>query len=978
MAIARLPQYRVESKRPKPGFVHIKVAGVRNDWHAFEAQPVAFLIPDELHGFDAAHDRHKQVHQNDVVGSTCGQKDCFRTVSRQRRGDSPSREQCRRRHPQERTVLGDQYAQMLAAASRRFPELKVTLRRSAKTRRMSHARVGHWTHVGTVIWVGRSWMDGHCSASISGEAGVVCAAAHILACPTLATVEKLLPGRCQRRPELVTDIAEEQALRPVELGKRFRPLVCFQSALNIGELGRELVGNHDRFHRVVGARSRTHEGTGIGLALVKELVKLHGGTVSVASEVGKGSTFTVLVPLGSAHLPAKSIVNDTPLVSDAVSRSVFVDEGLRAEKSSSGEPLLADGRATPSASRSTEHILVVDDNTDMREYIRKLVGRYWSVTSASDGEEALAAIARDKPDLVITDMMMPNMDGRGLIQHIRTNPATESLPVVVLSAQAGDEARVAGLQQGADDYLVKPFSARELLARIEVQLMRSRLLRTDEIRNRRLADIFREAPVGVALLKGPDHVYEFANAVHTEFLAGRGVIGLPIRRALPELHGQGIFELLDSVYASGKTYKGHSFPIEMLDSESGQLKRRYFEFVYQPLWDDSETPTGIAVVGIDVTELMSARLGAEAANRTKDEFMAILGHELRNPLAPILAALELMKRRLGDAGLRERQIIERQVRHMVRLVEDLLDIARITRGTLELKLERLELSTVVERAVETASPLLEKKRQTIELDVPAQGLELYGDTVRLCQVVSNLLTNACKFTNAEGLIAVKGWRDQANLILSIRDSGIGLEEEELGRIFGLFEQGQQELHRPQGGLGLGLAIAKSIATAHEGSISVHSAGRGLGSEFTLRLPRFVEKADEAEPGEVTLATTREGRRVLLVDDNPDVATLVAALLEEVGYEVLVAPDGPTALALVAEKGPVDVALLDIGLPKMDGYELALHLRQTDAGKAIRLVAMSGYAQASHMARAESSRFDSLLVKPVGIEDLIKAVEGSAA
>jgi len=244
---------------------------------------------------------------------------------------------------------------------------------------------------------------------------------------------------------------------------------------------RDLPNVFDRFHRVAGTRARSQEGTGIGLALVQELVRLHGGTVSVKSQLGKGSSFTVTIPLGSAHLPQDRIeAAGTPAVSSLDSSS-FVDDALRAGPAGSLRQTARAVRASPGVVR--EHILVVDDNADMRSYVERLLLPYWDVTTASDGRQALDAIEQALPDLVVTDMNMPNLDGRALIQHIRTRRESHALPVIVLSAQAGEEQRVAGLNQGADDYLVKPFSARELLARVEVQLLRARMRVADEGRN---------------------------------------------------------------------------------------------------------------------------------------------------------------------------------------------------------------------------------------------------------------------------------------------------------------------------------------------------------------------------------------------------------------------------------------------------------------------------------------------------------------
>jgi signal transduction histidine kinase len=746
---------------------------------------------------------------------------------------------------------------------------------------------------------------------------------------------------------------------------------CLQvSDTGVGIAAADLPHIFDRFQRVAGARSRSQEGTGIGLALVRELVKLHGGSISVASEPGAGTCFTVLVPLGTEHLaPGRVPPAPAPRAANAAALALsYVDDALRAD-----DP----GPAPAAAAGSGERILVVDDNADMRTYIRRLLEPRWTVVTAADGVEALQVVEQRVPDLLITDVMMPRLDGRALLQQLRAQPATQALPVIMLSAQAGEEARVEGLTQGADDYLVKPFSARELAARVEMQLVRTRLRRMQQAADKRLADVFRHAPVGLALLRGPDHVFEFANATYHALVFDRKLVGLPLRTAFPELEGQGVHELLARVHASGQPYVGHAVPSQLMNGATGRLEQRFFDFVLQPLADEQQAITGMAVVCFDVTGLMVARRQAEDANRAKDEFIAMLGHELRNPLAPMITALHLMHRQWPDLALRERGIIERQVKHMGRLVDDLLDVTRITRGRLDLRKAVVELSGVVERAVETASPLLEQKQQQLRLDVATQGLPVLADAVRLSQAVSNLLTNAARFSGAGSMISIRAQADGDRVLLTVRDQGIGMTPAELESVFELFVQGRQEIHRPQGGLGLGLSIARSLAAMHGGSLHAASEGPGTGSTFTLTLPLALPLAQGSalagapEPA-AGLAAAPAGARALVVDDNGDAAHSLAELLRLSGYEVLVAADGPAALSLLDQQR-VDVAILDIGLPVMDGYELAGHIRRQHAGTGLRLVALTGYGQAADIRRAMEHGFDAHLVKPVDLHALYGAL-----
>jgi signal transduction histidine kinase len=369
-----------------------------------------------------------------------------------------------------------------------------------------------------------------------------------------------------------------------------------------------------------------------------------------------------------------------------------------------------------------------------------------------------------------------------------------------------------------------------------------------------------------------------------------------------------------------------------------------------------------------------ARSEAEQANRTKDEFLAMLGHELRNPLAPIMMALQLMKAKADSSTARERRIIERQAQHLVRLVDDLLDVSRITRGVLELKVERIDCVTFVHQAIAMAMPLIEQRKHRLQLDVPQQGLPVDGDPARLAQVISNLLTNAARYTEPGGKIelsarALAGWVE-----LTVRDSGIGITPEILPRVFDSFVQEQQGSDRSRGGLGLGLSIVKNLVTLHGGEVSAHSAGRGHGSRFVVRLPQPASThASSAQDVALTPPSQRlDQRRILVVDDNRDAAELLAEYLAQSGHLIELAFDGPAALAC-ADRFMPQLAILDIGLPEMDGYEVAARLRDRFGDTALRLIALTGYGQSTDRARALAAGFDEHLTKPVDVQQLGETV-----
>jgi len=376
--------------------------------------------------------------------------------------------------------------------------------------------------------------------------------------------------------------------------------------------------------------------------------------------------------------------------------------------------------------------------------------------------------------------------------------------------------------------------------------------------------------------------------------------------------------------------------------------------------------------------LRHARERAEAASTAKDEFLAMLGHELRNPLSPILTALELMKLR-GDGRItREQEVIERQTRHLIRLVDDLLDVSRITRGRVDLRKEPVEVRDVLAKATEIASPLLEQRRHHFEVQAPPRGVRLEADEARLSQVVANLLTNAAKYTEPGGHISLAARCEGAQVVIEVRDDGIGIAPALLPRIFDLFVQGRQALDRAEGGLGIGLALVRNLVGLHAGTVEAHSPGLGKGSTFIVRLPALQQvRQAKAPAARGRLASPAGRRRVLVVDDNDDARLLLTDILERAGYEVLAADNGPSALAVVEEFLP-DVAVLDVGLPAMDGYELGSRIRSLLGLQTPVLVALTGYGQEADRSRSKKAGFAAHLVKPLEASELVEVIEQRAA
>jgi signal transduction histidine kinase/ActR/RegA family two-component response regulator len=379
-----------------------------------------------------------------------------------------------------------------------------------------------------------------------------------------------------------------------------------------------------------------------------------------------------------------------------------------------------------------------------------------------------------------------------------------------------------------------------------------------------------------------------------------------------------------------------------------------------------------AGIAVDNALLYSA---ARDADLRKDEFLAMLGHELRNPLAPIRTALELMTLQGSAAFQHERTIIKRQVEHLVGLVDDLLDVSRITRGKIELRKAHIDVAKIIADAVEMASPALERGAHQLAV-VPGSGLTVLADPARMSQAIANLLTNAAKFTEPGGRIDVSATREGDAVVIRVRDSGIGIAKDMLLRIFVPFFQSASAGERSQGGLGLGLTIVASLVELHGGTVTAHSDGVGKGSEFVIRLALAAEPTADAQPAAEppqTEAAAAPALRVLVVDDNYDAAAVLADVLGWLGCTVQMASDGPSALALLSGFAP-ELALLDIGMPVMDGYELARRLRALDVSAGAYLVAITGYGQESDRRRALEAGFDDHIVKPVDLARIRVLVE----
>ena len=1014
----------------------------------------------------------------------------------------------------------------------------------------------------------------------------------------------------------------------------------------------------ERFHRVENARGRTHEGSGIGLALVQELVKLHGGSVSVESEVGRGTTFTVRIPLGTRHLPRDQIGSKVAGMQPSTQANSFVEEALRwlppadqrpaAAPAPGPAPGLAPGLALTSSQRDgtaaasppeplndddRPYVLVVDDNADMRQYVVRLLSEHYRTMAAADGEAALAAARAQTPDLVLTDVMMPRLDGFGLLRALRADPRTSGVPVILLSARAGEESRVEGMEEGADDYLVKPFSARELRARVTAHLQMARMrreagesIRTSEARLRALLSATSEAVYRMSAdwsemrqLQGrdfivdthepnrswlaqyipPDDQAQVMEAIRAAIeckgvfelehrvLRVDGSFGWTLSRAIPMLDGNGEitewfgaasdvtarrqaeaairveegrtrtilasitdgFFALDTdwrftyINAAGERILDRTTPGDLIGkcvwdeypgtvgSEFDRVYRRviasgvseaftayypnfdrwyeaaahpspeglsvYFRDVSEkkqteerlrasearrrlaldaaelgmwhvelptratqtdarfraifgttaPEWTDYadlfavmhpddvpavtaavaaatrlEDPTPYAieyrifrpdgslrwvfakglpsfegegqmrrVVSFDGTvaditdrkrgeeerEQMVARL--QEQDQRKDEFLATLAHELRNPLAPIRNGLQIMRLAQGnpEATERARSMMERQVGQMVHLVDDLLDLSRISLGKIDLRKKRIELAQVIAQAIETSRPSIEQAGHSLLIDMAPDPICVDADLTRLAQVFTNLLNNAAKFTARGGRIRLAVQAVGGEVVISVEDNGVGIPTHLLAHVFETFAQVNGELERSQGGLGIGLSLVKRLVAMHGGSVEARSDGHGRGSEFVVRLPVALSLVGDKPPDEADAVRPTARRRILVVDDNFDSAASLAMLLTLMGHETQTAHDGLEALDAAQAFRP-DAMLLDIGMPKLNGYDVCLRIRQQAWGKEMLVIAMSGWGQDEDKRQSLAAGFDAHLVKPLDPAALEKLLTQATA
>jgi PAS domain S-box-containing protein len=643
-------------------------------------------------------------------------------------------------------------------------------------------------------------------------------------------------------------------------------------------------------------------------------------------------------------------------------------------------------------------ILVVDDTPqNLVTFEAILDDPELEVVAARSARDALRAVLRDEFAAILLDVHMPDMDGFEAATLIRQRPLSAHTPILFLTAYAGETQSSRAYSLGAVDFIQTPVDSAILRAKIsvfadlfrkraEVKSQAERLRDAEELLRRQAEIALREsegrfrvlctsAPVAIFQLDASGRcVYVSPLWQATTGQAPNDALGTGWAEAVSPGTAEALLVSWRDALAEGRVWMHEQAITRRTDGE-----RRWLYVKSSPILADHGKSIGHVGTVEDVTARKQTEEQLLEADRRKDEFLAMLGHELRNPLAAIGNAV-LVTRTPGlehrrDWGL---QVITRQVDQLTKLIDDLMDASRVRLGKIELRRDHIDLTQVLRRAIEAVLPLADQRRQRIEAELPIDPLWVIADATRLQQVFVNLLNNASKYSHDEGRISINAATDRGEIVVRVRDQGVGLAPEMAARIFDLFVQAQTSLDRSKGGLGIGLSLARRLTELHGGTIVAKSDGLGRGSEFVVTLPMRAMIADAALPESrptITEEPSSQKSTVLVVDDNVDAARALALLLESQGFRVFVAHDGGVALARADEVQP-EIVLMDLGLPVLDGYQVATALRARPNGSAVTLVAVSGYGPDQDPERSLDAGFDHHLVKPIDAATLLELLAGS--
>jgi len=626
----------------------------------------------------------------------------------------------------------------------------------------------------------------------------------------------------------------------------------------------------------------------------------------------------------------------------------------------------------PTPDTPKPRILLVEDETVLRGHLARVLSDEYIVDTAGNGKEALESVMRAPPALVVTDIVMPTVDGIELLKALRSAENTRMIPVLLISGLAIHEQRIEGYKEGADAYLAKPYTEHELRACIGSMLQSAR--RREEAARREATEQTEQRALAerATLLESiSDGFYALDREFRFTYLNRRALDHFDATRET--LLGQVIWDVFP--HTRGSLFQ-QEYERALLEHCSvsfetiSLISNRWVEVRAYP------TPQGLAVYFRDVTDRKLVEEQLREADRRKSEFLAILAHELRNPLAPLRNGLHILKRRSDvDAIVSDTiSMMDRQMTHLVRLVDDLLDVSRITRGRLELRQRKVLLTDILASAVESTRAAFESSRHELTIDVRAPSLFVDGDSDRLAQVFSNLLLNAAKYTEAGGRITLSLDHDNGDAIATVQDNGIGIPPQALEQVFDMFAQVRSHEVRGAEGLGIGLSLVRTLVQMHNGTVNAFSEGTGLGARFTVRLPLVAGPAlpDVApSPSEAQ----KRGQRVLVVDDNTDAAASLALLLKMEAYEVCTAADGEEAVERARTFGP-QIIFMDLAMPRLDGLEAARRIRTLPNGKHMRIVALTGWGQEADRHRTRDAGMDDHLTKPVSLDALQSVLRGS--
>lgn len=619
-------------------------------------------------------------------------------------------------------------------------------------------------------------------------------------------------------------------------------------------------------------------------------------------------------------------------------------------------------------------ILLVDDQpAKLLAYEAILADLGEHLIKAHSAREALEQLLANDVAVILVDVCMPELDGFELVQIIREHPRYEHTAIIFVSAiMLTDFDRLRGYRSGAVDYVSVPVVPEILRAKVTVFVDLYRKTKQLEALNRELEARVAERTERLTLALDSAGAASWDWDVRADRLEWRRFSQL---YGLPEGSATTITDWLACMHDEDR--ERIAARIEQLersperDEWDDTFRVRHPEYVRvisrlgRALRDGSGQVVRITGIDLDVTSRVAAEEALKEADRRKDEFLATLAHELRNPLAPIRNALHLLcLDQLTPSRCDEiRRMIQRQVEHMVQLVDDLLDVSRISKGKIALRRGTVELNEVVRRALEISQPLLDARGVVLTVESRESTLCVHGDLTRLVQVLGNVLHNAAKYTERGGAVRIVLERRADDAVISVVDTGIGIPAEMLPRIFDLFTQVRGNHDAPTGGLGIGLALARRLVEMHKGTLTASSDGVGQGSTFVIRLPVLLEVGAAASVPTLTSSAPAAELRIIVADDNQDAADSLALLLEAAGHQATAVYDGQAAVEAAAALHP-DVIVLDIGMPALDGCEAARRIRAEPWGRDVFLVALTGWGQPADQRRAEAAGFDLHLTKPV--------------